>query len=175
MNLYVANCTHQNHALNFRLPESPKLHTLKLPAGKQGMVGDKNGLNQFQVDDFIEKMSVFGLVEEDKINGNHGVIPYVCSVDRPVRYETMLRVIDHNRGVMRDDGKKRRIEAAMAITEAANAAGPLKELEASIEQVSDGTAPVDGPRVEEGYIMSKNPGGDARGAVKNTKAGRKNK
>lgn len=159
MNTYVANCTQQNHILNFRLPDSRKPLSYKLPMGKQLLVGD---LTPPEVDALVEQLGPYGLIGVGEITNAKGKITYVMSQGVPVKSADILRALDKNNGVLRDEGKHRREEAAVAANAGMNTDDtPLNKLEMSIEEdtsgsFSDGDKLAEGMRIDNTQSTSEN-------------------
>lgn len=148
MKTYIANCTLQNQMINFRLPEARKVTSMTIPMGRQKEVGD---FVQLEIDAMIAALGPYGLVSVDDIGKSRTKITYVYSTKGPVPAEKIARAIDHNKGHLRAEGKKRREEAAIATNVGMNTEEtPLNRLEMSVEQISDGSIPADEP-IGEGF------------------------
>jgi len=137
MKTYIANCTMQNQTANFRLPEFPKPHSIKVPMGRQAEVGD---LTPPQLDSFVDQMGRYGMVHVKEAGKATVKIVYLYSTDGPVPQEAFLRVLERNRGLLRNEGVRRRQEAAVAANAAMNTEDtPVKNLEMSIEEETSGS------------------------------------
>lgn len=150
MRMHVANCSEQNHVLNYRLPEETRPRTQNLGVGRQIILGDPE-MTQIQANAVTSQLGVYGLVKIDELSRARGMIPYVWS-DRVIPADTILRVHEHNKGVLHDRGKKFREEAAIASSSAMENAGPLKDLEMSVEEETSGSfTSVDHKALAEGF------------------------
>lgn len=114
MKLYIANCSHQQQHFNYRMLESTRSFEQYVPIGGQIHIS-RTDLTQRDVDYIVEQNRRYGWlsVSEAKEKLGSERIPMVFSVDKPVTAADMYRIINHNRGVLTEDGKQRRKEAAV--------------------------------------------------------------
>lgn len=135
--VYISNCTPQNHTANFRLPDARKPLSLSIQAGRQITVpGD---LSPPAIEAMVEQLGRYGMVHVDEAGKSARKITFLYSVGSPVPATAIMRVLERNKGILRDEGKKRRIESAVAANAVMNSdETPIKELETSIEEVDSG-------------------------------------
>jgi hypothetical protein len=176
-NFFIANCQSQNTIINFRLPESAKVHQYSIQMGKQMPIGPSSGLNQKEKDAIVEQLQPFGLLGLDQLNNMHGKVPYIYS-EAPIRSEVILRVLTHNRGELKEGGQKRRQNAAIAANQQIDAltessgVDPIRAFEMSVEEESQGSfAGGDDKPIAEGVRVSTetNPNRPPRGGSRNRK------
>lgn len=146
--VYVANCTQQNQQINFRLPDSRRPLSVGIAIGRQAFVGD---LSIPEIDAMLDQLGPYGLVELGQ-EGKRDKVTYLFNVGAPVPSAAMQRMIDRNRGILRDEGTTRRKEAAVAANAAMNTDDtPLKNVTMDIEEIDSGTLGNESDRVGEGY------------------------
>lgn len=145
--VYIANVTAQNHEINFRLPESRKPLSLKITMGQQRLVGD---LSPPEIEAMVEQLGPYGLVELGQ-DGKREKISYLYNVHAPVPASAIQKVYDRNRGLLREEGTKRRQESAVAANDVMNTADtPIKNLTVDVEEVDSGSLGSDSDNVAEG-------------------------
>lgn len=165
MQMYVANCSHQNHTINYRLPGSDKIVQLDVGMGRQIPLASRDGFDSLEVEAVVKQLSIYGMIDVKDANRAEGVVPLVYSIDKQVPSDAMTKIIHHNRGVMSSQGARRRKESAIAAIGAMDTEeSPIKKLEMSIEEASSGSMPVaegDKP-IGEGfkYDADQTPGGE---------------
>lgn len=129
MRLYIANPTRQEQVICYRADFANDGQRLEadrtrfqparqqsIPPGRQIQLGGDMHLNQ--INDIIEQLKPFGLIGEvDVPRMGRRVVPYVFQIDRYVSPEALRRVIDHNSGVLVEDGRQRRQKAAVATSD----------------------------------------------------------
>ena len=148
MNIFIANCTNQNQQINFRLPEARKPVAIMIPMGQQRPVGD---LSPPEIEAMMEQLGPYGLISVAEIKRAPRKISYVYSENKPVTSEMIRMAHDKNQGVLRDEGKDRRKNAAVAANAGMNTEEtPLNRLEMSVEEESSGTIPSEEP-IGEGF------------------------
>ena len=133
--VWVANVTSQNHVLNFRLPEARKPLQIAVPMGQQRFIGD---FSPPEIDAMVEQLGPYGLAElgqESKKNK----LAYVFTVGGPVPAASMIKIIERNKGILRDEGVKRRQETAVSAHNLMNSdATPMKDVTVEMEEVDAG-------------------------------------
>lgn len=114
MKLFIANCSHQQQHFNYRMLESTRSFEQYVPIGQQIHIS-RTDLSQADVDYIVEQNRKYGWLSVDEAKNKLGDknIPMVFSVDRPISSADMYRIINHNRGVLTQDGAERRKEAAV--------------------------------------------------------------
>ena len=148
MNVYVANCTQQQQQINYRLPDSRKPFSHTIPMGKQLLIGD---LSPPEIDAIEEQLGPYGLRAVDEIGKSKQKITYVYATGKPVSTADIRRALDANRGILREEGKERRENSAVAANAAMNTdETPLNKLDISVEEESSGSIPSEEP-IGEGY------------------------
>lgn len=171
--LYVANCTRQNFDARYRLeylpngdlkPNQQVLATRQMiPSGRQVPLAGEVSMEQ--VKSLIAQFERFGALAEmdaKQATKRHGRIPLVWNIDQPVKPGTMLLVHDHNLGILTEEGRARRLAAAIVADEtlntAMNAVTPLFEVEIETEDVEVGDQEL--PTLEEGIRVERPERGD---------------
>lgn len=148
--VYVANCTSQRQIISFRLPEGRKPMTITIPMGKQVPLGD---MSPIDIESLLEQLGPYGLFPVDEIKRAEKKITYVFSVGKPVSANDMLMAFDRNKGLLRDEGVRRRTESAVAANSMMNTEEtPLNRLEMSVEEVESGSIPSETP-IAEGFRL----------------------
>jgi hypothetical protein len=126
MRLYVANCTGQNRQINYRLDftvddqgrrTSERLVPYKsqlIPARQQmPFAGD---LHPLQISEIVEQLeSTCGAVAstEVKTAKRMGVVKLIWQTDKPITRAVLADVVDHNMGLLSDQGAARRRNLAL--------------------------------------------------------------
>ena len=154
--LYIANCTQQNHIISFRHPDTEKVVSRSVPMGRQDDLSGREGFSPPVIDAVVAQLGIYGLRSEKDAMRDDGVIPFVYSLDVPVKRDVMEKVYNRNRGIITDAGKKRQQEAAIAASSMMDTQEtPLRTMEVEIEEVSSGTIPKeDGlAKVEVGFRL----------------------
>lgn len=139
MRMHIANCSEQNQVLNYRLPEETKVRTQNLAIGRQIYIGDGDrDMTEPQISAVADQLGTFGLVHIKDLSRARGIIPYVWS-DSIIAADVILRVDQHNKGVLEGRGKLFREQAAIASNSTMENAGPLNALEMSVEEDTSGS------------------------------------
>lgn len=148
MKTYLANPTPQNQQINIRMPESRKALAMTIPMGQQRLVGD---FAAPELDALNDQLGPYGLVPVDEIKRARTKVTYILSVGRPITSAEIALAVARNRGELHEEGKKRRIEAAVAANSVMNTEEtPLNRMEMSIEEATPGSAPSEEP-IGEGF------------------------
>jgi hypothetical protein len=124
--LYIANPTRQRQVVCYRLdfnkdgePEGLRrfqpARQQDVEPGRQVQLGGDMHMNQ--ITDIVEQLAAYGLIGVVDVPRMQGKVTYLYSIDRPVPAEAMRKVIAHNEAVLIDDGKGRRMRAAVATNE----------------------------------------------------------
>ena len=165
--VYVANVTAQNHILNFRLPEARKPLSIAIPMGQQRFIGD---FSPPEIDAMVEQMGPYGLAELGQESKKER-LAYIFHVGGPVPGNAMEKVYERNRGILRDEGVKRRQETAVAAHDLMNSEStPMKGVVVELEEVSSGSLGSDSEKIGEGVRISSegtNENAPKRGKGKN--------
>lgn len=140
MKLYIANCTRQLSILNYRIPEVPNPVSSPVEVGRQFSASGTRELNSPQIDSIIAQLTIYGMRSvKDEIRDE--MIPYIYSIDEPVRPEEIRRVMEHNSGQLTQRGRRLREDAALAtkanmdkLASADEIAQPPSTLELSVQQ-----------------------------------------
>jgi hypothetical protein len=161
MKCFVANCTRKIQRVFFRLDmPSDNYHPsmARVPAkqididpGRQMAVGgDLNGIQACEY--LVRQLQPFGAVNVADIQRSLPPfeIAYLYSFDQPVPAKAMERVFQHNQGVLANQGKKRREEAAIAAAHVIDS----EDVKVGFEQVET-LDDKDSRRLEEGYDVAK--------------------
>ncbi|PHI31166.1 hypothetical protein [Budvicia aquatica] len=88
MKLYIANCTHQSHFFNYRLPERLQPFFHAIPSGHQVMLD----MPKDSVNFVIEQHELYGLCLASKINGKFSGLCY--SIDKEMDVNAIQNGID---------------------------------------------------------------------------------
>lgn len=148
MKTFLANPTPQNQIINVRMPESRKALSITIPMGQQREVGD---FAKPELDALEAQLGPYGLCLVDDIKRARTKIAYILSVGRPVTSAEIMLAVSKNRGELTEEGKKRRLEAAVAANAAMNTQEtPLNRMEMSVEEATPGSAPSEEP-IGEGF------------------------
>lgn len=148
MKTYLGNPTPQNQLINVRMPESRKALSMTIPMGQQRMIGD---FEAPEIKAIEEQLGPYGLCFVDDVKRARKKITYILSVGQPVSAANISLAISRNRGELHEEGKKRRVEAALAANAVMNTEdAPLNRLEMSVEEASPGSAPSEEP-IGEGF------------------------
>ena len=123
--IYVANPTNQHQLIHYRLEydrngEKEVLAQFKpanqqqIGPGQQAMLGDA-GLHANQIASIISQLERYGAVKVQDLNRMPGKkITYIISEGFAVPGDVIRRVSLHNRGALIEEGRQRRIAAAVA-------------------------------------------------------------
>lgn len=148
MKTYLANPTQQHQNISVRMPESRKALSMTIPMGQQRMIGD---FERPELDAIEAQLGPYGLCHADDIKRSQKKISYIMSTARPVTALEISHAVSKNRGELTEEGKRRRVEAAVAANAAMNTAeSPLNRLEMSVEESTPGSAPSEEP-IGEGF------------------------
>lgn len=148
MKTYLANPVQQHQNINVRMPESRKPLSMTIPMGQQRMIGDFEKPELAAID---EQLGPYGLCHVDDIKRSQKKISYILSIGRPVSSAEIMLAVSKNRGALTEEGKQRRIEAAVAANVSMNTEeSPLNRMEMSIEEATPGSAPSEEP-IGEGF------------------------
>jgi hypothetical protein len=158
--LYIANCTQQNHIVQTRVPEKGGPLIMEIPQGSQIMYGGAD-LNPLQVEAIIKQLQMYGLaVAEDVITSKmSGKVLLIARRDAPVTRDLILKVYQHNHGILQKEGIETRQRAAIAMnnsmTQRAELAGIQGQdmMEMSIQEEKAGSIPQDA-QVSEGVRVT---------------------
>lgn len=154
MRLYIANCSQQDHILNYRVPEISSPLTRPIPIGTQVNLGD---MTDPQNEAVIAQLRKYGLLSAGELSRANGVVPLVFSTGSPVKSEVMARVMAHNSGVLNMRGVEIRKEAAIAAAgRVAEISPSLKAFESSVVEESHGNGPASDP-ISEGFRIERTP------------------
>lgn len=168
MIMFIANCTQQVQIIHYQLPESVspngmlKTFTQAIEIGRQVKVNGKADLGQHDIKSICDHLCKYGMRDINKLDKEHDTIPLVFSIDRPVRSDLMLEVINHNKGVQIQRGKEARQRAALAVNltienTAATVNAEVPFTEVGIDEENQGSF-ADGPPLTDGHRIQKQPG-----------------
>lgn len=157
MRVYIANCTLQDHIVSCQPPEYKKTLSVSIPAGQQRYYGD---FNEPQISAIAEKLAVYNMLPVDDAMKMKRVAPCVFKVGGMIPSATILKIIEHNRGLMREEGRLRRQKAAIDIGKSIDDQAPTLALEMSIEEekrgeTKDGASISEDPPIGEGVRFDK--------------------
>jgi hypothetical protein len=165
--LYVANCTGQNRQVNYRIDytvddqgrrTSERLvpyKTQTLPARQQQMFG--SDWHPVQIQDIVEQLEKScGAVHSSAVKTakRMGVVKLIWQEDKPITLPILKDVIEHNMGLLDEQGAARRRQLALVadtqLTQLLDRAPPKLEME--FEQVEE--EPDFGAKLEEGIRVN---------------------
>jgi hypothetical protein len=146
MRLYIANCTQQVQTFMYRTPEesgamSGGVRVQPIEIGNQIIIpGD---LNQIQIDSIVSQHRKYGLIAVDEVDRNKAFAGLCYSIDKPVSISKLLYVIQNNKKLMDERGRKTRLEAAIAVNQQVetNMSDQLKKLEIEVKEEKSGSGP----------------------------------
>jgi hypothetical protein len=126
MKLYIANPTRQRQVICYRLdfnkdgdPEQLRrfqpARQQDVEPGRQIQLG--GDMHQNQITDIVEQLAPYGLIGVVDVPRMQGRVSYLYNIDRPVPSEALRKVMAHNESVLVDDGRDRRMRAAVATNE----------------------------------------------------------
>ena len=158
--LYVANCSQQNQSVNYRLVESTGVKNQILEIGTQTILGGRD-LTHIQVDGIIEQLSPYGFFEASTIGKQHNYAGLVYSLDKPVSFDLMSRVIERNREILIHQGREIRKEAAVAVNNSLddNTGAAPDVLEMSVQEEKRGSGDSSADPLSEGVRVTKREDG----------------
>ncbi len=139
--LYIANATKQEHTFAYRLPERVGEPILQ-PIRAGGQVRISGDLNQIQIDAIIEHHRIYGMISVEEAARVKEFAGLCYSIDKPISFEKLTQMVEHNDDVLTERGKKMRAEAAVATNEQLEQQiienrmpDRLQSLEMSVEEV----------------------------------------
>ncbi len=163
--LYVANVSSQVWEFTYRLPESPRHYTQTINIASQTQVpGTNRDIPQVVVDSILEQHQHHGLVSADEaLRGAH-FYGLVYSVDKPVPFEKLQRLVDRYRGILNTRGVEARKNAAIATNEYVEQMlferqmpHQLTQLDVSVEEMSRPEG-FEGPETSHGVTVVRGKG-----------------
>ncbi len=114
--LYIANVTSQTQEFMYWLPEATRHYTQTIHIASQTQVPGKD-IPKTTIDSILEQHRVYGLVGADEaLRGTH-FYGLVYSIDKPVPFEKLQRLVDRYRGILNRSGEESRRNAAIATNE----------------------------------------------------------
>ena len=174
--LYVANATSQVWEFPYWLPEAPRHYVQTIQLGSQIQVpGPGRELSQPAIDAILRQHQKYGLVQVDEaLKGVH-FYGLAYSVDRPIQFEKLQRLVTKYRDILNRRGHEARRAAAIATNEYVEnmlferqMPDQLQAVEVSVEEMSRPEG-FEGPEVSEGVRVVR----DERDAPRPTRARRR--
>lgn len=171
---YVGNATKHDLDFGYRLPESKSgMIIVKVKMGQQMKL--TGNLSVLECDAIIEQYKIYGIKNVNDMNlgrGEYNGIIY--SIDKPITMDKIRRAMDRNVETLEEQGKKQRMEAAIATNAniETNIGTPLRELEMSVAEIEppQGFGPDAGSHVAEGVRVNREA---EQGGPKVSKRGRR--
>jgi hypothetical protein len=119
MQLFIANGTQQTQRVTYRLPErkgGPQFVDIEM--GAQEVV--PGATSRYDIDAVIEQQGHYGMISVEHFENmrEKAIAPLIYSVDKPVPFESIMRLVDYNNGRLAFRGMKMREEAALATSAA---------------------------------------------------------
>lgn len=156
--LYIANVTSQVQEFSYRPPEAPRHYTQTINIASQTQILGRDVPNVV-VDSILEQHRHYGLVSADEaLRGSHfyGV---VYSIDKPVPFEKLQRLVERYRGILNNQGTEARRNAAIATNEYVEnmlferqMPHQLTQLDVSVEEMSRPEG-FEGPETSQGFTV----------------------
>jgi hypothetical protein len=112
--LYIANCTKQEHDFVFQLPESRSHHKRLIPAGGQIRLKD---ISPDTATAIIDHHALYGMRDLAKIK-NEKVFVGLCYSEKEIKLSGIASAIEHNYATLVEEGIKLRNAAAVAADQA---------------------------------------------------------
>lgn len=155
MKLFIGNATKQHHDFVYWVPNAKSTRTQRVPIG--GQVQISGDLSQSDVDHIIQQHAPYGLVASSEADHVRDFVGLCYSVDRPIRMQTLEKLMHHNTRVLSDAGKEIRRQASVAGNDQlennlveSGRTETLRQMEASIvEENHDDRSPE--PQIAEGF------------------------
>lgn len=159
--LYIANATQQIHQFNYWLPGMPRHFTQEIQIGSQIQVAGRD-LTQEAVDQVLAAHRKYGLISvSEALSGKSRFYGLCYAIDKPVRLDVLHELVNRYRGILVDQGRRLREEAAVATDAYINdqmlqnqVPGRLDRLEMSVEEVSRDQRD-ESPEVSEGVRVTR--------------------
>lgn len=159
--LYVANPTIQNQRVYYRLDfnaEGQRNPNLKgafklrdIAPGRQEPVGGTLA-HPMQVQEIIQQLRTYGALDVSEVGGQRHFVHHIFSVDRPIPKAVIERVHEQNKGIQTEQGRQRRIAAALAANEILNnTVDEATPPPFTVEFEQDEQSELGEKRIEEGY------------------------
>jgi hypothetical protein len=108
--LYVANCSKQDHDFTFTLPEKRNHDMVKIRAGDQVRL---KGISPEGAKAIIEHHEVYGMRSVARVQKEQGFVG-LCYSDEPIKLSGIMGAIEHNMEELKKEGEKLRDVAAIA-------------------------------------------------------------
>jgi hypothetical protein len=177
MRLYLANPTGQTRRYYYRLDYNERgefseemrkrsQRFVQVESGKQGVV-DLQHISQVQT--VMDQLAVVGGMGAEELNRLPAqTVPVIMQIEKAVTAKAMLAVNNHNKGVLTEDGRRRRATAAISASELVKQSvsatiaqfqvenpPELKKFTTEFEQLSEpGETPREGKPLAEGIEVS---------------------
>lgn len=138
MKMFVANCTNQDHDFIYRMPEDNKPRRQRIKSYAQVVLsGD---LTQQHVDAIVKQHVRYGFVPASEIDRTKTFSGLCYSLDKPIPAGIMFKLLDHNKTLLVEEGRKNRREAAVAVSNNINeqTGGGLENLEVEVVEETKG-------------------------------------
>lgn len=143
--LYVANCTRQQAEIHYRLDFTDKgerepnsrfqpAKKQTIPPGRQTEIG--RDLHPAQADDVVKQLQRFGMIAVLDVGNQKKIAPYVFNMGMPVPSDVIRRVQNRNHGLLIEQGRQRREQAAIVVNKTVENA-------VNAEMANGGLPPVD--------------------------------
>ncbi|HEV2303155.1 MAG TPA: hypothetical protein VGR91_16430 [Stellaceae bacterium] len=162
---FVANATNQTQEFCYWLPEAPRYFRQTIPIGGQLQIaGERKELSQPAIDGILLQHNKYGLVSVEEARRTGKFSGLVYSIDRPVSFAHLSELVDRRRGILAEQGRQTRADAAIATNEYINDAmaqqqrpDRLRGLEMEILEQSRDMRTDDSPEVAEGVRVVRDP------------------
>ena len=135
MELYIANCTKQDHQFTYMLFENPRPFMERIRAGSQVKIQGSNN----EIDQIIKQHEIYGLIPVEKIKGNFSGMAY--RIDKPINVEAIENGITVRDQTMIDRATEARKITAVAsdqkISETAQQMGLKQKAPLEVEIIEE--------------------------------------
>jgi hypothetical protein len=132
MKLYIANCTQQQFNFVYRTLGQIAARQQMIEIGRQTRLSGE--FTAEEIEYIVEQHAKYGLIRDTEVNSRRRGFNGLCyAVDRPVSVENMQIVMTFNSEALVEEGRRLRMEAAVATSTAIETEGQgLSALELSV-------------------------------------------
>lgn len=170
--LYIANCSKQPQELQYHLhlkvdggrltstdaaPINRQATRQTIQPGRQDVIASHD-LPTWQMESVIRQLEPHGLVAVTDLYSpefRNRKIPLLFSIDKPVAGDVIRYTMDSNSGTLTEEGRRRRIQAAIATSETVNSAVAQTLAQNQIDQEINTKVDVEFEQVEQSEFEEK--------------------
>lgn len=165
--LYIANCTKQDHDFVFQLPEAKSHHKRLIPAGGQIRLKD---IEPTTAESIIEHHAIYGMRDLAKIKHEKGFVG-LCYSDREIKLSGIAAAVEHNDEALQQEGLALRKQASVAADQAVLSSGiegeELKSTTVDMREIEDREGQRPMTAINEQFTVKPDPGQQDRRGKKN--------